>query len=879
MRTFKMQWVLLGINISIGIVSSLIIVVGEQLFGIAPLNWANILYFGSVFTLIVVGTHWVVFSSWMLQPLQRLIQIARSFGRENVSPQSFPLRIRELHELSQLLVSMIEYSTDLTRRSHELLEQGGRQEIPLRTEADGLGKVFQKLTNTVTALEDLIGEIAKGNLALDIPEHLLKIRLGQAFRVMNTEILNTIVQVRNEVINISRVSARIAAMSQQGSRNATMETQAIERISSSIRQVVENLREVMQNIKLQGDSLDETFTDISDMLVSIEEVNESVEQLSALAEETFRSIGEIYEFMKKIDAHAHSLSEISKTVSTEATDGLQAVDEVIGGIQTIKSTVEEAAAAIQRLGEESERIGEILEVINSVAEQTNLLALNASIIAAQAGEHGRGFAVVAGEIRELAERTRASTKEIGEIIRSLQTEVTHGATAMQHCLDAVRKGVELANHSGTILEKIVESIQGARKMASSLAEATVIQTTNSQQVRDATEQVTQRLGNLYATATKQAQDSTHLGEMANILKDVTHRIDQSAVAQLQETDSIAHAIGSIQELLHRNAKMIHELAESSDDLSVLESNLADNMGHFFITKHQLPPNFDPDCPTIAFIRHGTDLFFNYIYQGVQNALSAEQFQSLLMDSKGDPVGQAVNVSWLLEQPWLKGIVLAPVNEHTGSRLVANVMKRKTSIVVVDFRVKNADVSVVSDNTCGGVYAAELLREKLPGESGVLVFGSRNVYSLVCRMNGFFEKAKSYQWTIMEIFSPTDDVTEAKNSVLEGLKLFPDAQGVFLTNETIALAYLELLREGKFPQQPLYAAGFDITPAIAEAIADEYLLGTIIQDPVQIGNIATRELLMLLRQPRTKKPSTPKEVLVPVRKITKDNLPSEAPLAE
>jgi len=91
-------------------------------------------------------------------------------------------------------------------------------------------------------------------------------------------------------------------------------------------------------------------------------------------------------------------------------------------MENIRSTVEATAEMINRLGKRSQEIGQILKVIDEVTDQTSLLALNAAILAAQAGEHGKGFAVVAEEIRELAERTAASTKEIANVIAAVQQE-------------------------------------------------------------------------------------------------------------------------------------------------------------------------------------------------------------------------------------------------------------------------------------------------------------------------------------------------------------------------------------------------------------------------------------------------------------------------
>ena len=110
----------------------------------------------------------------------------------------------------------------------------------------------------------------------------------------------------------------------------------------------------------------------------------------------------------------------------------------------IKETSSETVNIIATLGQRIEAIGDILNVIDDVAEQTNLLALNAAIIAAQAGEHGKGFAVVADEIKDLAERAGASTKEIAELIKTIQAESKNAIKTVERSNATVDHGVQVS---------------------------------------------------------------------------------------------------------------------------------------------------------------------------------------------------------------------------------------------------------------------------------------------------------------------------------------------------------------------------------------------------------------------------------------------------
>lgn len=879
MKRMSVRW-LMVIGHGVGMMSILLALAGLRAAGWISLSSRDLVIVAVLSAGVAGGLNLLIWFRWLAPALRALHQLVRTPVSEPEPPpaphasggvewRELERALRDQHRTMHALVAM----------GREYLDSG-RLPVQEGQVSHDLGALTLQALRMLRGMDESVGRVARGELYDEIPDILRETPFGRALHDM-TQVLRTMVaDVRKETRQLSAASAQVAAMSQAGSRTATTATEEIDTISSAIHEVAGNLREVMQNIRRQADSLDQTFADIQDLLASTEHVSTNVELLAASSEATSRSIHEIHEFMQEIDRHAHSLADISDTVSSEATEGGSAVGTVIEGIHTIESTVQAAAGAIRRLGQESGRIGEILEVINGVAEQTNLLALNASIIAAQAGEHGRGFSVVADEIKELAERTRASTQEIGGIIHGLQHEVGEGTQAIDRCLEAVADGVVLANQAGDILDTIVQNIQGAREMAASLAEATVTQTRNSEQVNHATEQVTQKIDELHATAMQQARDSTHLAEMANVLKDVTQQIETSAKTQSQATDAIAASIEEIQMLVQRNADLAHSLAASSEELGALESRLAQNMGHFLITLPHLPADFDAAQPGFVFLFPEAPFFYQHIYHGLAEVLAGQQYQTLALDSQNDPILQAEYLTWALRQPWVQGLFLCSLDEQTGGCVARDARAAGMPLIVVDRPASDAMVSVFSDNQQGGKSAAELLHERLPSDATVMACGPRNITSMFTRMEGFFQQSRSYGWRVVEAFTSVMNIEEAKQSMLQSIQRTPDVQGMFLANEHASLAYLELLKEGRLSRREITAVSYDINASIVEALKTGDLVGSIFQDPPQLGRTAARYMLDLLKGARKMAPGTaPQEVFTPVKKVTPQNVTEFWPLPE
>nr|WP_110973353.1 methyl-accepting chemotaxis protein [Pseudomonas huaxiensis] len=249
-----------------------------------------------------------------------------------------------------------------------------------------------------------------------------------------------------------------------------------------------------QMLDRQRSETDQSATAIAQMAATIQQVTQNVQNT----------------------AHAASdADELTRQGSTLAQQSLRAMSSMADAVSDI-------GQAVHALAEQTQSIGSVVDVITSIAEQTNLLALNAAIEAARAGEQGRGFAVVADEVRSLAQRTRASTEEIHQIIASLRA----GA---DRAVNSANKGEQISRDS-------VHSVEAVQVALSGISEAVSRITGMSQQIATASEQ------------------------QSHVVEDINQQIVR--IAQLcDHSAGQARQGAEISQELERMAEYLHDLAE------------------------------------------------------------------------------------------------------------------------------------------------------------------------------------------------------------------------------------------------------------------------------------------------------------------------------
>jgi methyl-accepting chemotaxis protein len=338
--------------------------------------------------------------------------------------------------------------------------------------------------------------------------------------------------------------------------------------SSSASQMASSIEEVSRNSGVLAAAVEDTALSIEEMIASIKQVSENTDALSASAEQTSSSITEMSSSVKEVEQRAIESARLAEKVSLDASErGKAAATEAIRGMQNIKETVEATATVVNRLGKRSHEIGQILKVIDEVTDQTSLLALNAAILAAQAGEHGKGFAVVAEEIKDLAERTAASTQEIAGLIASVQEETAESVQAMGRGLKAVESGVALVNVTSEVLEQVSNSSRQSSDMARAIEKTTAEQAKAVAQITDTSISIAGQLEQIAGALQEQRQGSERIAQAAERMRDLTRQVKTATQEQTTGSRQIANAVESVTVQAAQSARSTQEQSLGMQQMS------------------------------------------------------------------------------------------------------------------------------------------------------------------------------------------------------------------------------------------------------------------------------------------------------------------------
>jgi methyl-accepting chemotaxis protein len=396
---------------------------------------------------------------------------------------------------------------------------------------DEIGALATTFNNMVAYLKEMANvsmSVAEGDLTVEVVPRSKRDTLGNAFLRMSHGLQELVRTTRDSAGQVSAGSNQVAGAADESAKVSVQASSAIEEVTSTMHEMSINVQNVVKNTQVQASSVAETSASIDQKVTSIQRVADT----------------------------AKVLLDIANRSREEVVTGIQTMEKATDGLNRTNKAIQSSAEIINILGHRADDIGKIIEVIDDLAEQTNLLALNAAIEAARAGEHGLGFAVVADEVRKLAEKSTQSTKEIADLIQSIQREARQAVENMERSTRIVEEGLSLGNELGTALHKISNVVTEVYKFSQEIGAATNEQSVGSSQIAKATSRLTE----------------------------ITQEINSAVEEQASGAQAVVRAMDKMRELVQQSASSSTELSAAAEQMLKLSRNLLDSMDRFVLDR-------------------------------------------------------------------------------------------------------------------------------------------------------------------------------------------------------------------------------------------------------------------------------------------------------
>ncbi|CAM5181293.1 methyl-accepting chemotaxis protein [Alishewanella longhuensis] len=288
-------------------------------------------------------------------------------------------------------------------------------------------------------------------------------------------------------------------------------------ILASLHELTQHLTDITINSKKAATALLEASKGLLQTASSNERL---ISQQRIATDQGATSITQMSATVNEVASHTSEAAQLAQQAINEFNAGKSEVAKTQSSINSLAGKVAEAGVVINNLSADSRQIGSVLEVIQGIAEQTNLLALNAAIEAARAGEQGRGFAVVADEVRNLAQRTQDSTRQIQTVIEKMQTSTTKAVQVMHEGQAQAQVSVDQAEAAGESLQAINYSVSKISDMNTQIATAAEQQAVVASEINQNFNQITQ-------SATKAEQEAAKITAASNQLDTLARNLEKN----------------------------------------------------------------------------------------------------------------------------------------------------------------------------------------------------------------------------------------------------------------------------------------------------------------------------------------------------------------
>jgi methyl-accepting chemotaxis protein len=424
-----------------------------------------------------------------------------------------------------------------------------------------IGTLALGLADVITYQREMVrlaNQIARGELWESVQKKSERDELGQAFADMTAQLNRTIRQVTDNAAGLGSAAQQLAEISSLASQSTNQIAMTVQQVAKGTTQQNESITKTVQSVDQMGRIIDGVAHGAQNQTRAVGQAAEITNQISTVIQE--------------VAANARAGAQGSEKATAAAQEGAQTVAATISGMKSIQAKVALSAQKVQEMGTRSDQIEVIVATIEDIASQTNLLALNAAIEAARAGEQGKGFAVVADEVRKLAERAAAATKEVSSLVKGIQSTVSDAVAAMAQGSQEVELGVSRANQAGQALEQILTAARGVNRQANEIAAAAERMGQMSDELVAATDAVSAVVEENTAATQQMNAGSAQMGQA----------IENIASVSEENSAAIEEVSASTEEMTARVA----EVTTAAETLADMAVSLQQAVAQFQLTAAQ-----------------------------------------------------------------------------------------------------------------------------------------------------------------------------------------------------------------------------------------------------------------------------------------------------
>ncbi len=476
-------------------------------------------------------------------PLKQISTAARGLAVGDINQEITVNTKDELGDLAGDFGQLIDHQREMSRIAMLAAEGDLSENITAKSENDVLGNAFATMITSQREMAGVAQTVAEGDLSATVKPKSERDVLGNAFAKMISNLRQLLRQASAATQEVANSSETLSAASTQSSASAEEIAQTIQQIATASTESAETSGQIArgsEQLAAGATAASDAMEKLESAILEVQDASNEQQLATARANET-------------------------------ASEGGKAVQLTISSMEKISQQVAQSEKAVRDLGEKQAQIGAIVQAIDEIAEQTNLLALNAAIEAARAGEHGRGFAVVAEEVRKLAERSSASTKEIADLIMTIREGVDQAIVSMTASAEQVQQGTQASDAAKAALVEILEGIANVQTLAQKNGKLV-------ESIGLSTRTVVEAIANVASVSEETAAGAEEMSASA----------EEAAAATEQASAAVQEQVASIT-----------EVSRMSADLKATAQSLESLISRFKLERSEPTRNYTEDQYQIA----------------------------------------------------------------------------------------------------------------------------------------------------------------------------------------------------------------------------------------------------------------------------------------